>query len=176
MFVLPLFLQPPLSSWDFSDVVVWSFLGFLGAIFGCFRGFGEAPQLVAVLKEMKEGLDVVDFKVKALIAKAKGLSISGHPIVQSLVQTRLFLEKVCGSRDFSLLPPVRASAADADLSTSKRENGGPAQKREEAGRKETCSGWLWRGRPLVDRELELLLEQALLAGLLVLSGGAHARG
>ncbi|KAL6207215.1 hypothetical protein ACLB2K_024459 [Fragaria x ananassa] len=68
---------------------------------------------------------------------------------------------------------VRASAADADLSTSKRENGGPAQKREEAGRKETCSGWLWRGRPLVDRELELLLEQALLAGLLVLSGGAH---
>ncbi|KAL6222566.1 hypothetical protein ACLB2K_005958 [Fragaria x ananassa] len=71
---------------------------------------------------------------------------------------------------------LRASAADADLSTSKRENGGPAQKREETGRKETCSRWLWRGRPLVDRELELLLEQALLAGLLVLSGGAHARG
>ncbi|KAL6180142.1 hypothetical protein ACLB2K_046809 [Fragaria x ananassa] len=90
----------------------------------------EAPQLVAVLKEMKEGLDVVDFKVKALIAKVKenqyptsqgfhyleaknmlllhyclslvyyflrkaeGLSISGHPVVQSLVETRLFLEKI----------------------------------------------------------------------------------
>ncbi|KAL6176768.1 hypothetical protein ACLB2K_053401 [Fragaria x ananassa] len=90
----------------------------------------EAPQLVAVLKEMKEGLDVVDFKVKALIAKvkenqyptsqgfnyleaknmlllhyclslvyyllrkAKGLSISGHPVVQSLVEIRLFLEKI----------------------------------------------------------------------------------
>ncbi|PRQ21058.1 hypothetical protein RchiOBHm_Chr7g0234971 [Rosa chinensis] len=90
----------------------------------------EAPQLAAVLKEMKEGLDVVDFKVRALTAKvkenqyptsqgfhyleaknmlllhyclslvyyllrkAKGLSISGHPVVQSLVETRLFLEKI----------------------------------------------------------------------------------
>ncbi|XP_050379002.1 uncharacterized protein LOC126796262 [Argentina anserina] len=90
----------------------------------------EAPQLVALLKEMKQGLDVVDSKVRALIAKVKenqyptsqgfhyleaknmlllhyclslvyyllrkaeGLSISGHPVVQSLVETRLFLEKI----------------------------------------------------------------------------------
>ncbi|KAL6143051.1 hypothetical protein ACLB2K_053749 [Fragaria x ananassa] len=75
---------------------------------------------------------------------------------------------------FADIMTIRASAAEADLSTSREENGGPAQKREEAGRKETCSGWGRRGRPLVDRELEQQLEQALLAGLLVLSGGAHA--
>ncbi|KAL8153962.1 hypothetical protein V2J09_011722 [Rumex salicifolius] len=90
----------------------------------------EAPQLVAVLKEMKEGLDNVTSKVKDLTAqvkakryptgegisyleakhllllnycqsivyymlrKAKGLSIEGHPLVRSLVETRLFLEKI----------------------------------------------------------------------------------
>ncbi|XP_048129865.1 neuroguidin [Rhodamnia argentea] len=90
----------------------------------------EAPQLAAVLKEMKEGLDTVKAKVQALTAKvkarqfptvegisyleakhllllsycqslvyyllrkAKGLSIEGHPVVQSLVEIRLFLEKV----------------------------------------------------------------------------------
>lgn len=90
----------------------------------------EAPQLAAVLKEMKEGLDTVKAKVQALTAKvkarqfptaegisyleakhllllsycqslvyyllrkAKGLSIEGHPVVQSLVEIRLFLEKI----------------------------------------------------------------------------------
>lgn len=90
----------------------------------------EAPELEAVLKEMKEGLDIVDIKVRALTAKVKenhyptsqgfhyleaknllllhyclslvyyllrkaeGFSINGHPIVQSLVETRLFLEKI----------------------------------------------------------------------------------
>lgn len=29
-----------------------------------------------------------------LLRKAKGLSIEGHPVVRSLVETRLFLEKV----------------------------------------------------------------------------------
>ncbi|KAL2529636.1 Sas10/Utp3/C1D family [Forsythia ovata] len=90
----------------------------------------EAPQLVAVLKEMKEGLDNVRTKIQALTAKvkaenfcttdgisyleakhllllnycqslvyyllrkAKGLSIQGHPVVQSLVEIRLYLEKI----------------------------------------------------------------------------------
>ncbi|KAL8103767.1 hypothetical protein AgCh_028099 [Apium graveolens] len=90
----------------------------------------DAPRLVAVLKEMKEGLDVVTIKVQALTAmvkadtlptvngmsylkaknllllnycqslvyyllsKAKGLSIEGHPVVRSLVEIRLFLEKI----------------------------------------------------------------------------------
>ncbi|GLT60584.1 hypothetical protein SLA2020_333440 [Shorea laevis] len=90
----------------------------------------EAPQLAAVLKEMKAGLDVVTSKVQALTAKVKannfptvdgisyleakhllllnycqslvyyllrkvkGLSIDGHPVVQSLVEIRLFLEKI----------------------------------------------------------------------------------
>ncbi|XP_044510632.1 neuroguidin isoform X2 [Mangifera indica] len=90
----------------------------------------EAPQLAALLKEMKEGLDAVSSKVQALITKvkennyptadglsyleakhllllnycqsivyyllrkAKGLSIDGHPVVRSLVEIRLFLEKI----------------------------------------------------------------------------------
>lgn len=90
----------------------------------------EAPQLTALLKEMKDGLDAVRSKVEALTAKvkanqlptadgisyleakhllllnycqslvcyllrkAKGFSIEGHPVVQSLVETRLFLEKI----------------------------------------------------------------------------------
>ncbi|CAL5385744.1 unnamed protein product [Camellia sinensis] len=90
----------------------------------------EAPRLAAVLKEMKEGLDMLRSKVQALTAKvredhfptadgisyleakhllllnycqslvyylllkAKGLSIEGHPVVRSLVEIRLFLEKV----------------------------------------------------------------------------------
>ncbi|KAG5543780.1 hypothetical protein RHGRI_016512 [Rhododendron griersonianum] len=93
-------------------------------------GTREAPQLGALLKEMKDGLDVVRSKVQAITAKvkanhyptadgisyleakhllllnycqslvyylllkAKGLSIEGHPVVQSLVEIRLFLEKV----------------------------------------------------------------------------------
>ncbi|GFY96063.1 Sas10/Utp3/C1D family [Actinidia rufa] len=90
----------------------------------------EAPQLAALLKEMKEGLDTVRNKVQSLTAKvkanqfptadgisyleakhllllnycqslvyyllrkARGLSIEGHPVVRSLVEIRLFLEKV----------------------------------------------------------------------------------
>lgn len=90
----------------------------------------EAPQLVAILKEMKDGLDAVRSKVEALtvkvkadhfptadgisyleakhllllnycqsilyylLRKAKGFSIEGHPVVRSLVEIRLFLEKI----------------------------------------------------------------------------------
>ncbi|GAB4839524.1 hypothetical protein Ancab_029050 [Ancistrocladus abbreviatus] len=90
----------------------------------------EVPQLAALLKEMKDGLDIVTTKVQALTAKvkakefptadglsyleakhllllnycqslvfyllhkAKGLSIEGHPVVHSLVEIRLFLEKI----------------------------------------------------------------------------------
>ncbi|GAA0160687.1 RNA metabolism protein [Lithospermum erythrorhizon] len=90
----------------------------------------EAPQLVNVLKEMKDGLDKVTSKIQVLTAKvkadrfptkdgisyleakhllllnycqslvyyllrkAKGLSIDGHPVVRSLVEIRMFLEKV----------------------------------------------------------------------------------
>ncbi|KDP41500.1 hypothetical protein JCGZ_15907 [Jatropha curcas] len=90
----------------------------------------EAPQLAALLKEMKDGLDTVRNKVQALTAKvkannfptadgisyleakhllllnycqslvyyllrkAKGLSIENHPVVSSLIETRLFLEKI----------------------------------------------------------------------------------
>ncbi|XP_019055725.1 PREDICTED: neuroguidin isoform X2 [Nelumbo nucifera] len=90
----------------------------------------ESPQLVALMKEMKEGLDAVRSKVQALtvkvkenhfpttdgisyleakhllllsycqsivyylLRKAKGLSIEGHPVVRSLVEMRLFLEKI----------------------------------------------------------------------------------
>ncbi|KAL0728273.1 hypothetical protein Bca4012_024366 [Brassica carinata] len=90
----------------------------------------EAPPLASVLREMKEGLDVVRSKVEALTAKvkadsfltgdgmsyleakhllllsycqclvyyllrkAKGFSIDGHPLVRSLVEIRMFLEKI----------------------------------------------------------------------------------
>ncbi|GMH07071.1 hypothetical protein Nepgr_008911 [Nepenthes gracilis] len=90
----------------------------------------EAPQLVAILKEMKDGLDTVTSKVQGLtskvkakqfstadgisyleakhllllnycqslvyylLRKAKGFSIEGHPVVHSLVEIRLFLEKI----------------------------------------------------------------------------------
>ncbi|XP_020103655.1 neuroguidin-like [Ananas comosus] len=90
----------------------------------------EGPRLLAVLKEMKDGLDAVRSKVEALtlkvkqnqlptengisyleakhllllsycqcavyylLRKAKGLSIEGHPVVRSLVEIRLFLEKI----------------------------------------------------------------------------------
>lgn len=42
------------------------FLLFLHELYFLFR---ESPQLVAVLKEMKEGLDTVRIKVQALTAK-----------------------------------------------------------------------------------------------------------
>ncbi|KAK9136146.1 hypothetical protein Syun_015476 [Stephania yunnanensis] len=90
----------------------------------------DAPRLAALLKEMKDGLDLVRSKVVSLtekvrenkfptvdgisyleakhlllisycqsivyylLRKAKGLSIEGHPVVRSLVEIRLFLEKI----------------------------------------------------------------------------------
>ncbi|KAJ1286757.1 hypothetical protein BS78_03G376200 [Paspalum vaginatum] len=90
----------------------------------------DAPKLLAALKEMKDGLDLVRSKVEAitrkvkenqlptangigylesknhlllgycqdivyyLLRKAKGLSVDGHPVVRSLVEIRLFLEKI----------------------------------------------------------------------------------
>ncbi|XP_052191123.1 uncharacterized protein LOC127800514 [Diospyros lotus] len=90
----------------------------------------EAPQLAALLEDMKGGLDTLRRKVQALTAKvkanhfptvdgisyleakhllllnycqslvyyllrkAKGLSVEGHSVVRSLVEIRLFLEKI----------------------------------------------------------------------------------
>ncbi|TVU36091.1 hypothetical protein EJB05_18004 [Eragrostis curvula] len=90
----------------------------------------DAPKLLAALREMKDGLDLVRGKVEALtrkvkenqlptangigyleaknhlllgycqdivyylLRKAKGLSVDGHPVVRSLVEIRLFLEKI----------------------------------------------------------------------------------
>ncbi|RLN05524.1 neuroguidin-A [Panicum miliaceum] len=90
----------------------------------------DAPKLLAALKEMKDGLDLVRGKVEAitrkvkenqlptangigyleaknhlllgycqdivyyLLRKAKGLSVDAHPVVRSLVEIRLFLEKI----------------------------------------------------------------------------------
>jgi len=90
----------------------------------------DAPGLLAALKEMKDGLDLVRGKVEAitrkvkanqlpaangigyleaknhmllgycqdivyyLLRKTKGLSVDGHPVVRSLVEIRLFLEKI----------------------------------------------------------------------------------
>ncbi|XP_061371750.1 uncharacterized protein LOC133314303 [Gastrolobium bilobum] len=90
----------------------------------------EAPQLTALLKEMKEGLDAVRHKIQSLTAKvkegqyptadgfsyleaknwlllnycqslvyyllrkAKGLSVEEHPVVRSIVEIRLYLEKI----------------------------------------------------------------------------------
>ncbi|KAL5652348.1 hypothetical protein ACJX0J_037806, partial [Zea mays] len=90
----------------------------------------DVPGLLAALKEMKDGLDLVRGKVEAitrkvkanqlpagngigyleaknhmllgycqdivyyLLRKTKGLSVDGHPVVRSLVEIRLFLEKI----------------------------------------------------------------------------------
>ncbi|XP_068656461.1 uncharacterized protein [Aristolochia californica] len=100
------------------------------AIDHCETAVRDGPKLLALLKEMKEGLDVVSSKVQVLtervkgnhfptadgisyleakhllllnycqsivyylLRKAKGFSIEGHPVVGSLVETRLFLEKI----------------------------------------------------------------------------------
>jgi U3 small nucleolar ribonucleoprotein protein LCP5 len=97
----------------------------------------DAPKLLAALKEMKDGLDLVRTKVDSLtrkvrknqlptgdgigyleakhhlllsycqdlvyylLRKAKGLSVDGHPVVRSLVEIRLFLEKVCACHPVS---------------------------------------------------------------------------
>lgn len=116
----------------------------------------EVPQLIEVLKEMKEGLDIVTSKVQALIAKVKekqfqtvggisyleakhlllvnycqslvyyllrkaeGLSIEGHPVVRSLVEIRLFLEKIrpidkkCGYRIERLLKTAATDSVKVD--------------------------------------------------------------
>ncbi|KNA17374.1 hypothetical protein SOVF_080590 [Spinacia oleracea] len=117
----------------------------------------EVPQLIAVLKEMKEGLDIVTSKIQALtvkvkakqyptadgvsyleakhlllvnycqslvyylLHKAKGLSIDGHPVVRSLVEIRLFLEKIrpidkkCGYRFDRLLTSASTNAVKVDV-------------------------------------------------------------
>lgn len=123
----------------------------------------EVPQLIEVLKEMKEGLDNVTSKVQALISKvkakqfpteggisyleakhlllvnycqsivyyllrkAKGLSIEGHPVVRSLVEIRLFLEKIrpidkkCGYRIERLLAAASSDAAKAQTTENTAE-------------------------------------------------------
>ncbi|KAJ8450270.1 hypothetical protein Cgig2_004727 [Carnegiea gigantea] len=144
----------------------------------------EVPQLIEVLKEMKEGLDNVTSKVQALISKvsiffaaimrtfagakiitfqvkakqfpteggisyleakhlllvnycqsivyyllrkAKGLSIEGHPVVRSLVEIRLFLEKIrpidkkCGYRIERLLAAAASDAAKAQTTENTAE-------------------------------------------------------
>ena len=47
-------------------------------------------------------LDYCQSLVYYLLRKAKGLSIEGHPVVHSLVEIRLFLEKVCVCLDSAL--------------------------------------------------------------------------
>ncbi|KAL6200508.1 hypothetical protein ACLB2K_030289 [Fragaria x ananassa] len=163
MVAWPLYAEQKMNARAFVEmgVAVWPEAGEDGVV-----GRGEVERVVRMVVEGEEGKEirrrVREIQRSAVVARLAGVSVAwGWSGGMELMEVQ-----VDGT----------ASAADANLSTSKRENGRPAQKREEAGRKETCSGWLWRGRPLVDLELELLLEQALLAGLLVLSGGAHARG
>ncbi|KAG5543790.1 hypothetical protein RHGRI_016521 [Rhododendron griersonianum] len=136
---------------------------------GCFR---EAPQLGALLKEMKDGLDVVRSKVQAITAKvkanhyptadgisyleakhllllnycqslvyyllrkAKGLSIEGHPVVQSLVEIRLFLEKVRPidkklQYQIQKLTRVSSSAVDKGGLSEEEEDATTTQKEED---------------------------------------------
>lgn len=114
----------------------------------------QAPQLVTVLKDMKEGLDTVSLKVQALTAKvkaghfptadgisyletkhllllnycqslvyyllrkAKGLSIEGHPVVRSLVEMRLFLEKI-RPIDKKLQYQIQKLTRDSDIASEK---------------------------------------------------------
>ncbi|KAI8550233.1 hypothetical protein RHMOL_Rhmol06G0088500 [Rhododendron molle] len=132
----------------------------------------EAPQLGALLKEMKDGLDVVRSKVQAITAKvkanhyptadgisyleakhllllnycqslvyyllrkAKGLSIEGHPVVQNLVEIRLFLEKVRPidkklQYQIQKLTRVSSSAVDKGGLSEKEEDATATQKEED---------------------------------------------
>lgn len=51
-----------------------------------------------------------------LLRKAKGFSIEGHPVIRSLIETRLFLEKVCFSfHFFSLLAYLNATTKQSFL-------------------------------------------------------------
>ncbi|XP_058221219.1 uncharacterized protein LOC131331346 [Rhododendron vialii] len=132
----------------------------------------EAPQLGALLKEMKDGLDAVRSKVQAITAKvkanhyptadgisyleakhllllnycqsivyyllrkAKGLSIEGHPVVQSLVEIRLFLEKVRPidkklQYQIQKLTRVSSSVVDKGGLSEKEEDATATQKEED---------------------------------------------
>ncbi|KAL5559942.1 hypothetical protein UlMin_036153 [Ulmus minor] len=127
----------------------------------------EAPQLVSVLKEMKDGLDAVRNKVEALTAKvranqfptaegisyleakhllllnycqslvyyllrkAKGFSIEGHPVVRSLVEIRLFLEKI-RPIDKKLQYQVEKLTKVGATAT---EHGGPSEKEQNLSQK-----------------------------------------
>lgn len=59
-------------------------------------GLREAPQLASVLREMKEGLDVVRNKVEALTAKVPSLCIaaSNNIILDSTLVTSFFVSSV----------------------------------------------------------------------------------
>ncbi|KAG0497087.1 hypothetical protein HPP92_001778 [Vanilla planifolia] len=70
----------------------------------------QTPQLLSLLKDMKEGLDSVRSKVQSLTERvkqqqlptaegmsfleAKGLLIDGHPVVRNFVEIKVFLEKM----------------------------------------------------------------------------------
>ncbi|EOA38180.1 hypothetical protein CARUB_v10009657mg [Capsella rubella] len=130
----------------------------------------EAPQLAAVLKEMKNGLDVVTSKVEALTAmvkansfpttdgisyleaknllllsycqcivyyllrKAKGFSIDGHPVVRSLVEIRMFLEKIRPidkKLQYQIQKLTTAGGSVTELAQSEGKGSGAAQKSED---------------------------------------------
>ncbi|XP_057437217.1 uncharacterized protein LOC130729456 [Lotus japonicus] len=120
----------------------------------------EASPLAALLKEMKEGLDVVRHKIQSLTAKvkegqyptadgfsyleaknllllnycqslvyyllrkAKGFSIEEHPVVRSIVEIRLYLEKIRPidkkqQYQIQKLMKVGENAATSDLPSKK---------------------------------------------------------
>ncbi|KAL1201949.1 Protein THALLO [Cardamine amara subsp. amara] len=130
----------------------------------------EAPQLASVLREMKEGLDVVRSKVEALTAKvkensfptadgisyletkhllllsycqclvyyllrkAKGFSIDGHPVVRSLVEIRMFLEKIRPidkKLQYQIQKLTTAGGSVAELTNSEGTGSSAAQKSED---------------------------------------------
>ncbi|ESQ36113.1 hypothetical protein EUTSA_v10008245mg [Eutrema salsugineum] len=130
----------------------------------------EAPQLASVLREMKEGLDVVRSKVEALTAKvkansfptadgmsyleakhllllsycqclvyyllrkAKGFSIDGHPVVRSLVEIRMFLEKIRPidkKLQYQIQKLTTAGGSVAEQAHSEKKELGAAQKSED---------------------------------------------